>query len=173
MMTDNPKAIKLTEKDVQRVIAVQSPWLSKRYEVMIPNCYTKWDNEADLFAIRPSGLCDEIEIKVSKADFRLDEKKTVKVLTENSRRHNKIPKRQAMQDGHMSNYFWYAFPAGLIDFDDVPEWAGIIEIFDGVRAYERRQPKRLHGGKMSFEDRYKQVKKFGYRFWNLIAKTSK
>jgi hypothetical protein len=167
---------KITEKDMQAAIGILSPWLSKRYDVIIPNCYTKWDNEADLFCIRPSGFCDEIEIKVSKADFRLDEKKTIKVLNENASRRNryvKQPKRDVLQDGSMSNYFWYAFPEGLIDYTDVPDWAGIIVVNSSLAAHEVRQPKRLHGRKLTMEEQFKQTKKLGYRFWNLISAQNK
>jgi hypothetical protein len=164
---------KITEKQMQSAIATSSPWLSKRYDVIIPNCYTKWDNEADLFCIRPSGFCDEIEIKVSKADFRLDEKKTIKVLDGKSRRkYHKKPKRDVLQDGSMSNYFWYAFPEGLIDLEDVPDWSGIIIVNSSLHAYEIRQPKRLHNTKLSIEQQFKQTKKLGYRYWNLIEATN-
>ncbi|AUR85882.1 hypothetical protein NVP1081O_147 [Vibrio phage 1.081.O._10N.286.52.C2] len=164
----------MTEKDMQYAIAVQSVWINKRYSAIIPNCYTQYDNEADLFAIRPSGLCDEIEIKVSKADYRVDEQKSVKVINENSKSrrypYTDVPKRSALQDGKMTNYFWYAFPKGLVDHADVPEWAGIIEVDGYLNAREVRMPKRLHGGKMTAEEQIKQIKKLGYRFWNLLTK---
>jgi len=166
----------ITEADIQYAISVQSVWLSKRYTAIIPNCYTTvtHDNEADLYGIRPSGLCDEIEIKVSKADFRIDEKKTVKVLNENAstrwNRYDDVLKRTAMKDGKMSNYFWYAFPKGLIDHSEVPEWAGIIEVDGLLNAHEVRLPKRLHARKMTAEEQLKQIKKLGYRFWNLVKK---
>ncbi|CAM0080658.1 hypothetical protein VPHK567_0174 [Vibrio phage K567] len=166
----------ITEADMQYAIAVQSVWINKRYTAMIPNCFTTvtHDNEADLYGIRPSGLCDEIEIKVSKADFRVDEKKTVKVLDEAAstrwNRYTDVLKRTALTDGNMSNYFWYAFPKGLVDHADVPDWAGIIEVDGLLNAHEVRMPKRLHGRKLSIEEQLKQIKKLGYRFWNLVKK---
>lgn len=167
----------ITEQDMQYAIAVQSVWINKRYTSIIPNCYTRFDNEADLFAIRPSGLCDEIEIKVSKADFRLDESKSVKILDEaNAKRrtlYNTISKRDALCNGNMSNYFWYAFPVGLIEHSDVPEWAGIIEVDCYLNAREVRKPKKLHKNKMTLEEQLKQIRKLGYRFWNMIGKNQK
>ena len=38
--------------------------------VVIPNCCTGFEWEADLFVLRNSGWAEEVEIKVSKADFR-------------------------------------------------------------------------------------------------------
>lgn len=51
--------------------------LCTSYDMFIPNCYTSHDNEADAFAIRRSGICDEFEIKLSRADFLNDAKKIV------------------------------------------------------------------------------------------------
>lgn len=162
----------MTEQDVQKAI-VNSPWLSRRWEVIIPNCYTRHDNECDLWCLRKSGLYDEIEIKVSKADFRLDEKKTI--ATENINAtgwHDRWldkPKRDANIDGELANYFWYAFPKGLVEHADVPKWAGIIEIDPAtLRAKESRAPKRLHGNKLTHEQRFEQTRKLHFRFWKLF-----
>ncbi len=54
-----------TEKDIIRAVVNSKNTLSTTYEVAIPNCYTQHDNEADLFFIRKSGFCDEVEIKTS------------------------------------------------------------------------------------------------------------
>jgi len=53
--------------------------LCTSYDVLIPNCYTTHDNEADILAIRKSGFVDEIEVKISRSDFLADAKKTVSV----------------------------------------------------------------------------------------------
>lgn len=158
----------MTESDMQRKI-VKSRTMETRCEVIIPNCYTRNDNEADLFCIRKSGFVDEIEIKVSKSDFRIDEKKTVRVLNENSTGWSDkwidTPKREALIAGKMTNYYWYAIPFGLVDHDEIPEWAGILEVYENGFVKETRRPKKLHKNKMSLEDRYKQVKKLHYRIW--------
>lgn len=172
---------KITEKDMQYAICVRSPWVVKRYDAVVPNCYTRHENEADLFCIRKSGLCDEIEIKVTETDFKNDEKKTVRLLNENHTswrdRYIDTPKREAMTTGEMSNYFWYAIPEGLVDWKDIPEWAGIIEVRRGyngdLMAYEKRMPKRLHGGKLTEEEKYKQIRKLGFRYWDLRKKNGK
>lgn len=161
---------RLTEKSVQRILAADRD-LVKRHDVMIPNCFTSYDNEADMFCIRKSGLCDEIEIKVSRADFRIDEKKIVQIAESVSlsgrTKWSRIPKREALQAGNMSNYFWYCMPEGIVDPSEVPEWAGLLHIVNG-RVKTIRSAKRLHGDKMSFEDRFKAARKLGYRYWNEV-----
>ncbi|CAL9979227.1 hypothetical protein VPHD479_0220 [Vibrio phage D479] len=172
---------KITEKDMQYAICVNSPWIMKRYDAVVPNCYTRWENEADLFCMRKSGLCDEMEIKVTRSDFKNDAKKTVRLLNENYTSYRdkwvETPKTEALTTGHMSNYFWYCIPEGLMEFDEIPAWAGIIVVIrrtDGsLCAYEKRAPKRLHGGKMSEEEKFKQVRKLGFRYWDLRKKNGK
>ena len=162
----------VTEQDVQKAI-FNTTSISKRWEVVIPNCYTKHDNECDLWCLRKSGLYDEIEVKVSKADFRIDERKTI--MTENVNAKGwkdkwiDKSKREANVDGELANYFWYAFPKGLVDHDDVPEWAGIMEIDpDTMRAREIRMPKRLHGTKLTDLQKFKQTRKLHFRFWKMF-----
>ena len=150
---------KQTEKSVQILL-----WntLNKKYEMMIPNCYTQFDNEADMFCFRKSGFVDEFEIKLSKADFKNDAKKNVFLFESRTF----APKYESLVSGNMSNYFWYVYPSDLgIDINDVPEWAGVITL-SSRGASIIRQAKRLHGVKMSLVDRYSQIKKLGYRFWN-------
>lgn len=173
----------MTEKDIQYTV-VTSPWVFKRFDVVIPNCYTRWENEADLFAIRGSGFCDEYEIKVTKSDFRNDKKKTVNLLNEHATgwkdKYIETPKYEAMEQGHMSNYFWYILPEELYEDvkDEIPDFAGVVIVRKGgmngdvLVAYEKKQPNRLHREKMSEEDKYKQIRKLGFRYWDLRKKNN-
>lgn len=161
-----------TEKQIQLALA-QDRSLSARYDIMVPNCYTKFDNEADMFCIRKSGLCDEIEIKISKQDFRIDEKKSVLFrLNESDRYHTKINKREALIGGKMSNYFWYCVPTGLITADEVPEFAGLMYVDERGNVRTIKSANRLHTDKMDYIDRFKCACKMGYRFWSLTSKAT-
>lgn len=152
--------MKHSEKSVQKMLWA---YMNKKYEMMIPNCFTQFDNEADVLAFRKSGFVDEFEIKLSKADFKNDAKKIV-FLSESK---TFGPKYESLCDGNMSNYFWYVFPNDIkIELEDVPSWAGVIHITQhGLR--QVRGPKRLHGVKTTLEYKYSQVRKLGYRFWNI------
>ncbi|ADM80005.1 hypothetical protein phiAS5_ORF0162 [Aeromonas phage phiAS5] len=166
--------MKMTEADVQRAIA-KTPEFQKRYDILVPNCYTMYDNEADLFGLRPSGLCDEIEIKVSRADFKVDAKKSVRVSIKldkpiNYRTHKfvRFTKREALEMGHMSNYFWYAVPDQLIKPDEVPEWAGLIYIHSDGYARVVKSAKRLHKHPLHPAECYKTARKMNYKYWNKV-----
>jgi hypothetical protein len=153
----------------------------QRYEIMLPNVYIQRDSEADLFCVRKSGLCDEFEIKISKADFRLDSKKVVryrelerdewKTFRWNAARNNAPnmkTKYNALIDGDLCvNYFWYVVPEDLIGLDEVPEFAGLIYVSESGVVSIKRSPKRLHGTKLSLEEKYKIARKSTYRYWKL------
>lgn len=68
----------------------------------------------DLWGIESDRRCRRvsIEIKVSRPDFRSDVK-------------NRMKQRRARM---LCNEFYYATPGGLLTHDDIPQWAGLIEI---------------------------------------------
>jgi len=75
--------------------------------------------EADLVAISEAGRAIEYEIKVSRSDFKADNKG-----------HHKIRKHQNLQfrTPNCPNSFYYAVPAGLIKVEEVPEYAGLLTV---------------------------------------------
>lgn len=178
-----------TEKNIIKILAKMQRAMCTSYDVLIPNCYTSHDNEADLFAIRKSGLCDEFEVKISRSDFFNDAKKAINyrdcdwngideeyLLNEPNWRAKKLLapwqklKYQALCDGDMSaNYFWYAIKSGIVDLEEIPSFAGVIVIFDDGEWQIKRRPKKLHSNKMPFEERFRLARKLGYRFWDLYS----
>lgn len=72
--------------------------------------------EVDYLRVTKSGYCDEIEIKVSKADFNQDKLK---------KKFNSIWKRDRDQ---LIRRFYYAVPFDLIGKIEAPEGAGIISV---------------------------------------------
>lgn len=168
----------MTEQDIILKLANYPPHL-QRYELMIPNVYVTDDNESDFFAIRKSGLCDEFEIKVSRSDFLVDKKKTIRhrsMTLEESRLFrwndpkspNRKPKYQALCDGDLpANYFWYVLTEGIVESKDIPPFAGVIMVEPSGRLRVDRNPKKLHKEKPSYEQRYKIARKTNYRYWDL------
>jgi hypothetical protein len=79
--------------------------------------------EADILEITGSGYCHEIEVKISRADFLGDMKKSrafVKGIGENVIKHEQI------QSGKRVNRFSYVVPEGLVTPEEVPEYAGLF-----------------------------------------------
>lgn len=151
-----------------------TPTHTQRYEIQLPNCYYKYDSEADLLGIRKSNFCDEFEVKMTKSDFKADSRKSVSVLNEN-RRGRQVLKMEALESGLLSiNYFWYAAPDGLITADEVPEFAGLVTLCQSPRGYTYanvvKNAKRLHSKKVSEAFKYKVAKKGMYRYWDMRRK---
>lgn len=75
------------------------------------------DRRCDFWTISPNGSAGfhavAYEIKVSRQDFKRD---------------NAFKQREARL---FSDRFFYATPRGLIAKHEVPDWAGLIEIYDG------------------------------------------
>lgn len=154
-------------------------FLSQRYELMIPNVFIQPDSEADMFCVRKSGLCDEIEVKISRSDFLADAKKVVRYRDREPAEQGLFswddkeapwckPKHQALADGDMCvNYFYFAVPQGLVEPDELPEFAGLLEIREGRNIRFAKEAERLHRNKMPFEDRYQIARKSNYRYWDM------
>lgn len=80
--------------------------------------------ESDFFVLSNAGYTYEIEIKVSRADYFND--------------FNKIEKHEVLKTGYYTdrrghrherqrpNKFYYAVPTGLIEKQDVPDYAGLL-----------------------------------------------
>lgn len=161
-----------TEKKIVAAVYRASKQLCTSFDVAVPNCFTQHDNEADLFFIRKSGFCDEVEIKVNRADLLQDKKKMVQYRQfvypddcDKGNPHRKI-KHEALLSGEMDcNYFWYAIKDGIGGVDDIPDFAGLIVVKQNGRIVVSKRPTKLHKNKMNFEGRYKIARKASYRFW--------
>jgi len=117
--------------------------------------------ESDYFAISKSGYVYEIEIKVTRSDFKADFNKVEK--------HNILKSRK----GKMPNKFYYCCPIGLISPDEIPEYAGLY-YFDKNRyplisIIEIKRAKFLHKDNYLKEHWFtkKLMNKFYYKYLDL------
>lgn len=154
-------------------------WESGPYSIVCPN-YTpnKW-HECDIFAVTKAGYMVEIEIKVTKADFKADAAKCERETYEHRRalitggvdarktKHSRIESR----DTSGPSRFYYLLPDGVVDDADVPAWAGIMRArvsnYDGrLSISTTRKAPKLHASKVG-EDVLKHCQGvFYWRFWN-------
>ncbi len=99
--------------------------LSKKFSsnYVFPNIYYfAW--ESDLLIITRSGYVWEIEVKVSKSDYKADFNKRLPYFIEgNSYKHNILSNKK----GNIPNRFYFAAPAGIIDTKTLPKYCGLIE----------------------------------------------
>lgn len=100
----------MTSRDIEIAVAKH---FNYRINLIVPNVYWGWNlrHEADLVIARPSGYCDEVEIKVSASDIKAD---TVK-------RYDHWENSRILR-------VWFAVPEELKDHPDIPEKAGILAV---------------------------------------------
>ena len=106
----------ITSKDI--VSSLRLRYINHKY--LINNAYIfEW--ESDFFSVSESGYVYEIEIKVTRGDFKDDFNKTAKhlLLSEANTSTNNIKR---------PNKFFYACPKGLLNTIEIPDYAGLIEI---------------------------------------------
>ena len=161
--------------------------LEKSQNRVFPNIYLgKW--EADLLEITKAGYLYEYEVKISRHDFKIDSQKATYHYGTN------IPKSRkydVLQAGERVNYFSFLVPEGLIDPEEVPEWAGLIYARgyvdkipvgsdkEGEIIYEERtgiflstikKPRRLREEKISPKELEEINRKLYYRYHKIRCK---
>lgn len=82
--------------------------------------------ECDVAEVTKADLLVEYEIKVSRADFKIDRLKSRVVY----RTGIKELKHHLLRDRHTSgpSRFWYVTPVGLLNPTEIPKWAGLLEV---------------------------------------------
>jgi hypothetical protein len=107
--------MKMTETHIKR--ALYRFFSNQKYKLF--NTYLfSW--ESDFISFTTAGYCNEIEIKISKSDFKADFKKTI---------HSGILKHEYLRDTNETykpNKFWFACPEKLVYPDEIHEQYGLI-----------------------------------------------
>lgn len=155
----------------QAIHSVWAEW-SKTCQIAAPNGYFyMW--ESDLLMISKTGFTTEYEIKLSVQDFKRDASKEGNWV-----QGVQLSKYESLVKGLGPNRFFYVFPKGMIDREQVPEWAGIIEISeyhysDSINWHKAsivRNPAWLHKEKVSEKLLQKISTCLYYKVFNKLKK---
>ncbi|HDX8426105.1 hypothetical protein ACEUAI_20860 [Aeromonas veronii] len=154
-----------------------------RYELLVANVHIKGWLECDLIGIRKNAQVDEVEIKLSRSDFKADFSKTVA-----------MEKGQLgaveVQEGHLTfwqgkkhdllaaglspvNRFWFMAPLDLLSVDELPEHAGLIEVTKTGSLRITKLAPLLHKRKADDSFRYNCLRQQGWRVWDYMTGTRK
>lgn len=135
--------------------------LNVNWQRAYPNLYA-YDWESDLLVVTKHGYDVEYEIKVSYADFRAD--------------FNKAEKHSILRFGKPGTCpakFMYVVPYGLVNSQDIPDYAGYTEWrFDGRNLYFDviKKAPFIHKIKIS-DSRIRDFdKRLYYKYWSLMSK---
>lgn len=123
------------------LIPVQRFFYEKGNKFQLANyCGTGFFNP-DIIIVTSSDYAIDIEIKVSRSDFKADFKKETK--------HWYLKSKKTKQA-----YFYYAVPFGLIKIEEVPEYAGLIYVrADGKKVEVIKKAPKLHSNKITVEEK--------------------
>jgi hypothetical protein len=98
--------------------------------------------ESDFFCISSSGYTIEVEIKISRSDFKADFKKTTKhiMLSRADKNSVSVPSYEwknvsafEYRAPIIPNKFYYCCPEGLIAVDEIPEYAGLLYYSESIK----------------------------------------
>lgn len=146
-------------------------WLNRRnsFATVVPNCTPKNWYECDLFCVTRAGYFNEFEIKLSKSDFRADQKKGVsETRSKYGMTFTRESKHERLANGDVGgpSRFWYLVPTGLISVADIPDYAGLIyyDADQDKMIIEKHAPK-IHKDKIDTETETRVLRNYAHRFW--------
>jgi hypothetical protein len=135
-----------------------------------------WDWESDFFCITSSGYAIEVEVKISRSDFKADQKKSQKhfILQNAAKEIVAMPvhgwngaKQYRDVKPLAPNKFFYCCPADLIQPGEVPEYAGLLWVkpddYSGIKHV--KSAKWLHKNKQDLSK--KLLDKYYWLYINL------
>lgn len=146
---------KITSKDIQQSLNLRF----LNHQFILKNIYFFNNWESDFLSVTDSDYIYEVEIKVTKSDFKDDfNKKDKHILLENH-----VPD----QFQNLPNKFFYACPQGMLYTHEVPEYAGLIEISSrNEPAIVIKEAPFLHREKIDYHE--KLLKKVYGRYKSLL-----
>lgn len=140
---------------------------SRHHRPVVPNAIVKNWFECDVLSVSGSGYWWEFEIKISKTDFLNDALKTARIGGYGSK---PVHKYSAIQEKQGPARFCYVTPEGLLNKDDIPEFAGLWEVDKFKRVREVIKPPTLHMEKLDQKVVDDLYRKMYWRYWKLAEK---
>ena len=148
----------LDSKDI--ISSLQFRFINHKYQ--INNAYI-FDWESDFFSVSESGYVYEVEVKITRGDFKDDFKKVEK--------HKLLESVDPTSCKRKPHKFFYAAPTGLLTTAMIPPYAGLIEVTSPTSmATVVKEAPFLHK-----EDSFTNLKeilldKFYYRYRDFLLK---
>lgn len=122
--------------------------------------------ESDIWIMTKSGYAYEVEIKISRNDFKND-------FRNKKNKHLLLESKDTAENKRRPNYLYYAVPEGLISDEEVPEYAGLLYIVPLSDIYNRvdvvRKAPQIHKDKADIEF-LNLIDKFYFNYSNWKSK---
>lgn len=139
--------------------------LYSNFDHRLKNTYVfHW--ESDFFCISSSGYVYEIEIKISRADFKNDFKKSLSLQGSPLKHDYLLDSSKEFRP----NKFFFACPDGLINLEDIPAQYGLIWVNEKGFARYIRDSKFLHKKKLFTNLHFtkQMMNKYYYRYLDVV-----
>lgn len=157
------KLDKLTTNDMELALVMSkySPCNFVKNQIVAVRCAEIFGHETDLVSVNKTGYATEVEIKISKADFKKD-----------------FDKSHYHESGFIK-YFYYAVPYYMIDFalENAPEGVGVMMITPAKnfgRVTIMREAIARKGARKVPDDKILKMERYmGMRYWSLLHKVRK
>lgn len=149
-------------KNTKELIKSLYLYLFGKYDCIVPNSYI-YNWESDVLAINKTNhYVYEYEVKTSRTDFKADFKKEAKHSNFNECYLNSI------NCNKLPNFFYYVTPVSLLTIEDIPSYAGLIEI--GIKPKVIKRAPKLHSEQIDSDFKFLLLYKLYYKFWNEYLK---
>jgi len=171
----------MTAKDIDKYLRSH---FENNSRYMVSNVYA-FDHhylETDFLVVKENGFILDIEVKISRNDFKADFKKKKHEILKNG--CITLDRFYARQEGgklvkyfkgdvlkiDIPNRFYFCVPEGLVSVDEVPDYAGLFYVneFGGIRKV--KEAKLLHKEKRLKEIESVLCRKFYYSYLELKNK---
>ena len=166
----------ITAKRIQRALYHK---LQSGSAILCPNVYLYlW--ESDMVQITNSQYATEYEIKISQSDFKADFRKMTG-WRGRTKKHDILASNEVPVFKDWSNKitpiarpsrFFFVAPEGIIVPEELPDYAGLLEIVQGrngwLRVRRAKESKRhANAGKIKGAQSLKLMRSMMFRYWNL------
>ena len=115
-----------------------------------------------MISVTEAGYIKEYEIKLSLADYRADFNKCSK--------HDRLKKRDRI--ARIPSQFWYVIYGFELGADDVPEYAGLMRVYNWSIKIIKKAP-RLSNTTITDAEKHKLFDAMYVRYWSLRNKCSR
>lgn len=137
--------IKMTAKQIEQALGKDR--ITSGDKIVCCNVNFVLKGQQDLLAVTSTGLVVEYEIKVTRSDFFRDK---VKGKDQYFKMVDIVPDR-------IPNKFYYVVPIGLVEVDEVPDWAGLIYITENLVPYSKKAAPLIHKHKHDLQKIYRKI----------------
>jgi len=163
----------MTEARIQRILHQHF----RKSLAIVPNVFF-FGQESDILRVMKNGWVVEYEIKLSKSDFRSDLRKKgrhkymaerivepVSYWYKGSHTHRMAKSPELAKSWTIPNRFAFVCPKGLLEPEDMPEYAGLYHISSTVITI--KTPPLLHREKISNGSLKRLISVLSRRLWDL------